>query len=513
MKRQNANESETITSKHSSTNGDRNASPTDSASLNQKHQKNLQFQSTEPPAIELEPFIHQVGGRSAILVLGKFICKPINKRELAFYETLDDYAPSLKPFVALFNGIISKFVTKYRIKLVRPINEIIIESHEHDLNDNRFNSIELDSPNQPIKRYFLNEIEKQESTTSLSSTLSQSANHQTHLIRSRSTSISIPNFEDGNSNQSDLSSLFDNQLFINEVGSSSGDNGFRDSIVRRNLPENSHNPCRPSVSLASPSTSPKLVSRSLSTTKHNPWVLKTFSILSEFNESMKEQKFILLENLTSNFEYPCIMDLKMGTRLHDDLASQTKIESHESKVNETTSGALGLRVTGIQIYNRDLGKFICYNKYYGRKLTPETFRSTLKMFVSNENFRRHRLLERLIERLKKLRSVIVELDTFRFYTSSLLLIYEGNTCPCSQVEDDDEDIGNEIKSCDQDPDTMLDVRVIDFGHTIHANLFVDKQSSTLSTKTNVNIHKGYDEGFVFGLDNLIKILTLFLKDQ
>ncbi|KAF7487772.1 Inositol hexakisphosphate kinase 1 [Sarcoptes scabiei] len=420
MKRQNANESETITSKHSSTNGDRNASPTDSASLNQKHQKNLQFQSTEPPAIELEPFIHQVGGRSAILVLGKFICKPINKRELAFYETLDDYAPSLKPFVALFNGIISvnfeesddgylmittksrvqtapqssssatststptlsltpslinnngtgnlkngnnddkcfhhssnspyqKFVTKYRIKLVRPINEIIIESHEHDLNDNRFNSIELDSPNQPIKRYFLNEIEKQESTTSLSSTLSQSANHQTHLIRSRSTSISIPNFEDGNSNQSDLSSLFDNQLFINEVGSSSGDNGFRDSIVRRNLPENSHNPCRPSVSLASPSTSPKLVSRSLSTTKHNPWVLKTFSILSEFNESMKEQKFILLENLTSNFEYPCIMDLKMGTRLHDDLASQTKIESHESKVNETTSGALGLRVTGIQV--------------------------------------------------------------------------------------------------------------------------------------------------------------------
>lgn len=39
----------------------------------------------------------------------------------------------------------------------------------------------------------------------------------------------------------------------------------------------------------------------------------------------------------------------MGTRLHDDMATLTKIQSHESKVNETTSGVLGLRVTGIQV--------------------------------------------------------------------------------------------------------------------------------------------------------------------
>lgn len=51
----------------------------------------------------------------------------------------------------------------------------------------------------------------------------------------------------------------------------------------------------------------------------------------------------------AKFQYPCIMDLKMGTRLHDDNASQMKKESHESKVNETTSGALGLRITGIQV--------------------------------------------------------------------------------------------------------------------------------------------------------------------
>ena len=57
----------------------------------------------------------------------------------------------------------------------------------------------------------------------------------------------------------------------------------------------------------------------------------------------------MLENLVANFEYPCIMDLKMGTRLHDDNATESKKQSHESKVNETTSGALGLRITGIQV--------------------------------------------------------------------------------------------------------------------------------------------------------------------
>ena len=39
----------------------------------------------------------------------------------------------------------------------------------------------------------------------------------------------------------------------------------------------------------------------------------------------------------------------MGNRLHDDDASQTKRESHQNKVNETTSGLLGLRITGIQV--------------------------------------------------------------------------------------------------------------------------------------------------------------------
>lgn len=60
----------------------------------------------------------------------------------------------------------------------------------------------------------------------------------------------------------------------------------------------------------------------------------------------------MLENLVANFSYPCIVDIKMGNRLHEDNATETKKQSHESKVNETTSGALGLRITGIQVLSK-----------------------------------------------------------------------------------------------------------------------------------------------------------------
>lgn len=125
------------------------------------------------------------------------------------------------------------------------------------------------------------------------------------------------------------------------------------------------------------------------------------------------------------------------------------------------------------------------------------------MFISNQNFRQHNLLEKMIEKLKELRSVIVELKSFRFYTSSLLLIYEGNVCKCPTLGG-----GNETCASSEELNKLFDVRLIDFAHSTHANLssFLSPSSSPVP---NAATHQDYDEGFVFGLDNLIKIFTLF----
>lgn len=290
---------------------------------------------------ELEPFIHQVGGRSAILVLGGYVCKPVNERELAFYETLDRYGPQLKPFVPNYNGVIAvnftenndgylmittkssslndtsgtlnnltikdfassnqistsnpclaqspnspyqKFVTKYRIKLCRPLREIIIESHEQDVENDV--ALDLESSKKQLEHLLLNRnpssFERSYSVgngTILNTPVSSSSN----LSRSRSTSISIPNFEDGNFfNSTDLTTLFDNPLFVTEAGQSM--NGFSPN---RHYNSTSPPPFSHQSSVHSSPSKKSIYNKS--TTKHNPWVLKTFSALSEFNDSMKEQ--------------------------------------------------------------------------------------------------------------------------------------------------------------------------------------------------------------------------------
>ena len=57
----------------------------------------------------------------------------------------------------------------------------------------------------------------------------------------------------------------------------------------------------------------------------------------------------MLENVVARFTRPCILDLKVGSRLHGDGASQKKIASQSRKCNITTSRTLGLRLCGMQV--------------------------------------------------------------------------------------------------------------------------------------------------------------------
>jgi hypothetical protein len=60
-------------------------------------------------------------------------------------------------------------------------------------------------------------------------------------------------------------------------------------------------------------------------------------------------EYILLENVTARFNYPCILDLKMGRRQYADIDSDKKRQSKIKKCESSTSSTLGVRLCGMQV--------------------------------------------------------------------------------------------------------------------------------------------------------------------
>ena len=95
------------------------------------------------------------------------------------------------------------------------------------------------------------------------------------------------------------------------------------------------------------------------------------------------------------------------------------------------------------------------------------------------------VVEVLVTRLKKLLGVIRQLNTYRFFSSSLLLVYEGNKEARRTMREE----GNchEIKS-------FVDIRMIDFANLTHSGFVSDPVR-----------YDGPDEGYMYGLTSLVSM--------
>lgn len=101
----------------------------------------------------------------------------------------------------------------------------------------------------------------------------------------------------------------------------------------------------------------------------------------------------------------------------------------------------------------------------------------MTQFFHNGERLRTDVFPSLLDQLTRLLSVVSQLDSFRFFTSSLLIIYDGL---------------DPIKG-------EIDVRIIDFAHA--------------TSPDRLPLHPGADEGFVFGLQNLIELIRELSKEE
>uniref|UniRef100_A0AAZ3QIC9 Kinase n=1 Tax=Oncorhynchus tshawytscha TaxID=74940 RepID=A0AAZ3QIC9_ONCTS len=316
--------------------------------------------------VPLEPFVHQVGGHTSMMRYDDHtVCKPLISREQRFYESLP---PEMKEFTAEYKGMV---LVCFEGDIDGYINLVAYPYVESEILDHE----DLPERDQPRRKH-----------------------SRRSLLRSTSEikEERLPHENDSTENLQELKSpRLELQIYSD--------------IPFQMLDNNSG-----------------LGSEKIS---HNPWSLRChrqqLSRMRSESKDRKLYKFLLLENVVHLFSYPCILDLKMGTRQHGDDASEEKAARQMQKCEQSTSATLGVRVCGMQVYQMDTGHYLCRNKYYGRSLSIEGFRHALHQYLHNGASLRKDLFEPMLCKLRSLKAILERQTTYRFYSSSLLIIYEG----------------------------------------------------------------------------------------
>ncbi|KAE8149151.1 inositol polyphosphate kinase-domain-containing protein [Aspergillus avenaceus] len=222
-----------------------------------------------------------------------------------------------------------------------------------------------------------------------------------------------------------------------------------------------------------------------STTKEEEWV-------PSGGKKIDTELSIVLENVASGFKRPNVVDVKLGARLWADDAPLSKRAKLDTVSKDTTSSSLGYRIAGMKVWTGVNGEndegsktdpyaikyegaegakgeviekegYRRYDKWYGRSFTDENIKEGFETFLAGAKAgatdRSKLIARRLADQLKLLQQVL-ESEESRMYSSSILVVYEGDSeamenaleeekkakeNPKEESEDEDEDFELEVQ--------------------------------------------------------------------
>lgn len=196
---------------------------------------------------------------------------------------------------------------------------------------------------------------------------------------------------------------------------------------------------------------------------------------------LPDRTLVELEDLAARYTHPSIIDIKVGFHTWYHGADQRYIEKCKVKDSETTQAALGFKVCGMQVYRQGQGGYWRCSKRWCKTLPEGGVDAALLRFAHNGGGLRPVDVyggERgAVAALQALEAWFARQREFMFYSSSVLIIYEGDA-ECAEEAD-------------------VSVRLVDFAHSWRQPGFP---------------HGGeMDSNFAAGLHALIKRLVRVMR--
>jgi 1D-myo-inositol-tetrakisphosphate 5-kinase/inositol-polyphosphate multikinase len=166
------------------------------------------------------------------------------------------------------------------------------------------------------------------------------------------------------------------------------------------------------------------------------------------SKKIKTDLAVVLENAASGFKQPNILDVKLGVRLWADDAPLQKKQRFDKITSETTHRDYGFRIAGMRTYRGSKNSeelnaegYKTYDKDYGRsEVNNHNIVDALRGFVFNEHAGVDEELgqavcKAFVHEIQRVEEVLSKNQT-RMYSSSLLLVFEGDGAALRQAIDE-----------------------------------------------------------------------------
>jgi len=167
---------------------------------------------------------------------------------------------------------------------------------------------------------------------------------------------------------------------------------------------------------------------------HPMFALREFIPKYFGNYETARGKFLKIEHLTNKFVRPCVVDIKVGRQTY--LPHDTPAKKKKKIARYPWQADVGFRFSGMKVYDNKRRCYRQYGKEFCYLIDPTRFDEAWNLYFDTGQPPDKLVVVSILHKLGKLLGHLERLNYWSFYSSSLLLIYEGATgragTPCTE---------------------------------------------------------------------------------